>query len=181
MNFSPAFPAQNAPAEFLSTAWQDIGVTAKLQPLERQAWAPLHRGSEYEGTAVLFASSASIDEALYHYFKRDVSRNVRRNCDPKLDALLDQMRSEGNEAARRVVVSDIQELLAEEQYRIELPQNASASSSSPMCTTSGIALTHGRMEITSSLPGWTSSPEAPYFWNSCPSAVPPSQSVKGSG
>ena len=47
-------------------------------------------------------------------------------ADPKLDALLDQMRSEGNEAARRVVVSDIQELLAEEQYRIELPQNASA-------------------------------------------------------
>ena len=126
MNFSPAFPAQNAPAEFLSTAWQDIGVTAKLQPLERQAWAPLHRGGEYEGTAVLFASSASIDEALYHYFKRDVPRNVRRNCDPKLDALLDQMRSEENEAARRVVVSDIQELLAEEQYRIELPQNASA-------------------------------------------------------
>jgi peptide/nickel transport system substrate-binding protein len=126
VNFSPAFPAQNALAEFLSTAWQDIGVTAKLQPLERQAWAPLHRGGEYDGTAVLFASSASIDEALYHYFKCDVPRNVRRNCDSNLDALLDQMRSEGNETARRAIVNDIQKLLAEQQYRIELPQNASA-------------------------------------------------------
>lgn len=113
-----------AVAETLSAFWRQIGVLTELDPQERTVYLATSR--DYEQMRVTYASSVTVDEALYSYFRTGVPRNWSWVVDPELDKLLDAQRLAFDEAQRRKLVRDIQVRLVDMQYRLDLPQAPSA-------------------------------------------------------
>jgi peptide/nickel transport system substrate-binding protein len=129
LNFSGLFPGQAAMAEFLTSAWGEIGVKVKLKPHDRSTYTAISaapQGGEWGDMGVFFASSATVYEALFHYFKSGLPRNLSRVNDPEVDRLVAKMLATADEKERRAVVADLQKHLVQRQYRIELPQSATA-------------------------------------------------------
>jgi peptide/nickel transport system substrate-binding protein len=133
VSYGPHLPGQTAIAEFLTSAWAQVGVKLNLKAYDRATFV---RTSNVQRNApedmfLQFTSAATVYESLYHYFRCDLPRNLSRVCDPQVDRLIDQMVVTQDEKARRAVVNDLQKYLVQKQFRMELPQSVAAMITQP--------------------------------------------------
>ncbi len=125
--YSPAYAGFQQIAEAVSAFWSQAGVDVKLVSKERLAYnAEVITNVNYEDAAVSYASSVTLDEAVYSYFRSGMPRNRGKVADPELDKLLEAQRRPMGETEKRALLKDIQLRLVDSQYWLTLPQSPAA-------------------------------------------------------
>jgi peptide/nickel transport system substrate-binding protein len=118
---SPTYPLEIKMAELIAEAAREIGVEFDIVQLEWSTWIDevVSKG-DYEAEIVLISGGIDPDDFFYQWHHSDEIFNLWRYSTPELDALLDAGRQAQDQAERKKIYDQIQDVLIEEAPMVHI-------------------------------------------------------------
>jgi peptide/nickel transport system substrate-binding protein len=118
---SPTYPLEIKMAELIAEAGREIGVEFEILQLEWSTWIDeVVTKGDYEAEIVLISGGIDPDDFFYQWHHSDEIFNIWRYSTPELDALLDAGRQAQDQAERKEIYDQIQEVLIEEAPMVHI-------------------------------------------------------------
>jgi ABC-type transport system substrate-binding protein len=99
---------------------KDVGIEAELKIQEYGAYFATTLQGKFEGMGMVPGAPAWEPDFVLEGYMADSPRNSGYVNDPKLTAMVKEQRRTNDLKARKRIIDDIQRLVAEQQYRVNL-------------------------------------------------------------
>ena len=101
-------------AEAYRAQMAEANITAEIELLEFGTLLDRTNNSDFQAVSLGWSGRPDPDGNIYNYFHTDGGNNRGGYSNPEVDALLEQTRSEADQAARKALYTQVTTIIAEE-------------------------------------------------------------------